>query len=66
MKTTLNIEGMSCNHCVSAVTKAIKGIAGVISVNVSLERKNAVVEHENGVSPETLKSAVTESGFQVI
>ena len=66
MKTTLNIEGMSCNHCVNHVTKAIKALAGVTSVNVSLEGKNAVVEHSSEVSPDALKAAVTSAGYEAV
>ena len=37
----LNIEGMSCMHCVKKVEMALKGIKEVKSVNVSLENKTA-------------------------
>lgn len=43
MKTGLKIEGMSCDHCVSAVTTILKEVAGVKKVIVSLEDKAAVV-----------------------
>lgn len=66
MKTTLKVEGMSCEHCVKHVTDALKGTAGVKSVEVSLKEKTAVVDHENEVSVETLKSAVIEEGYEVV
>jgi copper ion binding protein len=66
MKTTLKIEGMSCEHCVKHVEAALKGIAGVGSVRVSLKEKKAEVDHAEEVSLEALKTAVTEEGYQAV
>jgi len=66
MKTTLKIEGMSCGHCVSAVNNALKAVAGVQSVNVSLEGKCAEIEHADSVSLDSLKAAVIGEDFQVV
>jgi copper ion binding protein len=63
MKTILNIEGMSCEHCVKHVTEALKGVAGVKSAKVSLKKKNAEVKHDDGVSLDALKAAVSEAGY---
>jgi copper ion binding protein len=65
MKTTLKIEGMSCEHCVKHVTEALKGIAGVSSASVSLKDKNAVVEHGDAVTPDMMKAAVEEAGYEL-
>jgi copper ion binding protein len=66
MKTTLKIEGMSCEHCVRTVSKALEEISGVSSARVSLEEKSAAVEHGDGVLLETLKAAVAEAGYEVL
>jgi copper ion binding protein len=66
MKTTLKIEGMSCDHCVKHVTEALQGIAGVKSAKVSLKDKNAVVDHADGVSLDSMKAAVTEAGYETV
>ena len=42
--TTLNVSGMTCNHCVMAVTKALSEVAGVEAADVSLEKAQAVVK----------------------
>lgn len=61
---TISIEGMSCQHCVGAVTEALKAVAGVTSVNVDLASKKAVVE---GTADEAaLKEAVEDTGFDVV
>ncbi|MDR2493626.1 MAG: copper ion binding protein [Spirochaetaceae bacterium] len=66
MKTTLNVAGMSCEHCVKHVTNALKALPGVQSVEVNLGKKNAQVEHEERVSIDALKAAITEEGYEVV
>ncbi|MDR2069004.1 MAG: cation transporter [Spirochaetaceae bacterium] len=66
MKTTLKIEGMSCDHCVRYVTGALQEIPGVKTAEVSLTDKNAVVDHEDTVTLEAMKSAVVEAGYEVV
>lgn len=63
MKKTIGIEGMSCNHCKMRVTKALSQVAGVTSVEVDLSKKTAVVELASDVPDDTLKKAVTDSGY---
>jgi copper ion binding protein len=66
MKTTIKIEGMSCDHCVAHVTEALKEISGVSFVTVSLKDKNAVVEHADSVGLESMKAAVVEAGYEAL
>ena len=66
MKTTLNIEGMSCDHCVRHVSDALKEIPGVKKAAVSLKDKTAVVDHEDKVTLEAMKTAVVEAGYEVV
>lgn len=47
MKTVINVDGMTCGHCVKAVEEIILDINGVKSVDVSLDSASAVVEYEN-------------------
>ncbi len=64
MKTVIKVEGMSCNGCRMSVTNALLRVPGVKSAEVSLERKEAAVEHEASVSPAALKAAVDQAGFK--
>jgi len=59
------IKGMSCQHCVSAVTKALEQLDGVKDVEVSLERGEARFEEEKPVDRETLRKAVQDAGYDV-
>ena len=65
MKTTLQIEGMSCDHCVRHVKEALESVAGVTSAKVSLKEKSAAVEHGDKVDLAALKAAVEEAGYEV-
>lgn len=63
MTKTLKVEGMSCMHCVGAVTKALKAVEGVSNVNVDLASKTATVEVSGTVTDDMLCAAVEEAGY---
>lgn len=60
----LKIEGMMCEHCKARVEKALKAVAGVENVEISLENKTAIVT--GNADPAALKQAVIDAGYQVI
>jgi copper chaperone CopZ len=65
MKTELSIDGMSCQHCVQSVTKALKGIGGVTSVAVNLEEKRAILESEGDVDRNAIEEILQSAGFRL-
>jgi copper chaperone len=62
-KTILGVDGMSCQHCVSAVTEALNSIPGVKKAKVSLEKAEAEIKHDGSVAIDALKTAISEVGF---
>jgi copper chaperone CopZ len=58
----LKVDGMTCPMCPPAVSKALKGVEGVKSAEVSLEEGKAVVVAEEDVKIEALLKAVEEAG----
>lgn len=60
--TTLKVTGMTCNHCVMAVTKALNKVAGVEAAEVNLENAQAVIK--GGADAQALIDAVKEEGFE--
>jgi copper chaperone len=63
---TLNVEGMSCEHCVKAVNKAVGGLAGVSGVDVSLEKNTVAVTFDSGkVTLDKIKSEIEDQGYDV-
>lgn len=65
MIKTLDVEGMTCQHCVMHVTNALKEVAGVSQVQVDLAAKKAVVEGSN-LDDAAMKTAVADAGYEVV
>lgn len=61
-KIELEVTGMMCQNCVKHVIKALENVNGVSKVDVSLEKKNAVVEGEK-LDKDSLIKAVEEAGY---
>ncbi|HUP89861.1 MAG TPA: cation transporter [Longimicrobiales bacterium] len=61
---TLKVTGMSCEHCVRAVTNALKSTDGVSDASVDLKAGRAVVEYEESkTTPRALANAVMDEGY---
>ena len=65
MKKTMKIEGMMCGHCEATVKKALEGLEGVASAEVSHEAGTAVVELSSDVSDDVLKKTVEDKDYKV-
>lgn len=65
LTVVITVEGMSCASCSTAVRIALKRLDGVQDVQVSYERKRAVVKYQVGkVTPQDLVDAVNRLGYQ--
>ncbi|MFO7875404.1 MAG: copper ion binding protein [Desulfovermiculus sp.] len=62
---TIKVKGMTCQHCVQAVTQALSGLEGVENVKVSLSKGEASFEETKPVDMEEVKKAVKEAGYKV-
>lgn len=60
---TLSVPGISCGHCVSAITGEVTGVAGVASVDVDLDTK--VVTVEGDAARDAVVAAIEEAGYEV-
>lgn len=58
-----HVEGMSCNHCVSAVTKSVLGVDGAAKVKVDLPGHLVSVESKADI--DVIKEAIVEAGYPV-
>jgi copper chaperone len=64
MTTILNIKGMTCGHCVKAVTDALEGVDGVSDAQVELQSGTARVEHdEERAGVPAMQEAVAGEGY---
>lgn len=61
MNTEINVTGMSCQHCVGAVTRALEAVPGVTAVEVDLDTGLARVQGE--ADPAALVRAISEAGY---
>ena len=65
MKTEkINVYGMTCEHCVKTVTKAISSVNGVESADVNLQGNYADIKYDENIANLTdIKNAVAEAGY---
>ncbi len=60
---TLEIEGMSCGHCLNAVNRALAAVPGVEIESVQIGRAEVRYD-EATTSPDALEAAVGEAGYR--
>lgn len=58
----LDITGMTCDHCVHAITTAVKDVPGVSGAEVSLEGKSAVISGDS-FDVQKILDAIEEEGY---
>lgn len=58
----LHVEGMSCEHCVAAVTERLTSFLGVRSVDVSLEKEQVVISGSE-LDPDYYARELNELGY---
>ena len=64
--TTWTVQGMTCGHCVNAVTEEISTIVGVTDVAVELESGLVTVTAEVDPTVEAVAAAVDEAGYTLV
>ncbi|MDQ0841023.1 MULTISPECIES: heavy-metal-associated domain-containing protein [unclassified Streptomyces] len=65
VKEVYEVKGMTCGHCVSAVTAEVGALAGVESVQVDLSSGEVTVESERQVAYDDVAAAVDEAGYEL-
>ncbi|PNZ75795.1 copper chaperone CopZ [Mammaliicoccus stepanovicii] len=67
MEKTIQVEGMTCEHCKSAVEGALNKLNGVNQATVDLEQGNVTVTFdENNIEIEQMNEAIEDQGYDVI
>ena len=64
--TTWTVQGMTCGHCVKAVTEEISAIPGVSDVVVELESGLVTVTADTDPSVDAVAAAVDEAGYTLV
>lgn len=66
MKKIITIDGMCCEHCAKRVEKALSAVTNVISADVKLKKKIAIIRSREEVSDDEIKLTVTDAGYTVV
>lgn len=67
--TTFLVRGMTCGHCVNAVTEEVTGIDGVTAVSIELVEggdSSVTITSDAELDQNTVKAAVDEAGYELI
>jgi copper chaperone len=63
--TTIAVTGMTCSHCVAAVTEEVSRLEAVVGVTVDLVSGSVTVESNGPLDPAELVAAIDEAGYEV-
>jgi copper chaperone CopZ len=64
----LRVTGMTCDHCIRAVTQELSAVPGVLHVSVHLvpgSVSEVTVDTDDSVTPRALDSAIVEAGYDI-
>lgn len=63
--TRYAVKGMSCEHCVSAISTEVGGIDGVTAVEVDLAMGSVTVTSAAALDDAAVREAVDEAGYEM-
>ncbi|MER7443598.1 heavy-metal-associated domain-containing protein [Micromonospora avicenniae] len=64
--TTYQVQGMTCGHCVSAVSAEVGAVTGVSDVQVDLATGRVTVTSESPLDTNAVRAAVDEAGYDLV
>ena len=64
--TTYTVTGMTCSHCVAAVTEEVTRIPGVTGVQVDLPSGAVTITSGRPLDDASVKDAVEEAGYELV
>jgi len=66
MQTTINVSGMTCGHCVSAVTMELSLLPSVTEVEVNLETGHVTITSDAAMDQSQVAAAIDEAGYELV
>ncbi len=63
---TLKVKGMSCQHCVMSITKALGQLEGIQNLRVDLQKGEVRFDNTASVSMDRIERAITAAGYEVV
>lgn len=66
MPSTIKVKGMSCQHCVMSITKALNLLEGIKNVQVDLAKGEVRFDNTMQVTSDRIEKAITDAGYEVV
>ena len=66
MATIMKVKGMSCQHCVMSVTKALGQLEGVKNIQVDLAKGEVRFDNMKEVASDRIEKTISEAGYEVV
>ncbi len=66
MTSVLKVKGMSCQHCVMSVTKALNQLDGIKNVQIDLAKGEVRFDNTKSVASDRIREAITDAGYEVV
>jgi len=66
MATSLKVKGMSCQHCVMSVMKALGQLEGIKNVQVDLAKGEVRFDNTREVASNRIAKAIEDAGYEVV
>jgi copper chaperone len=66
MVITMKVKGMSCQHCVMSVKKALGQLEGIQNVDVDLEKGEVRFDNTKALGLNQVEKAVRDAGYEVV
>ncbi len=63
---TFTVAGMTCGHCVQAVSGELSKLPGVRTVAVDLEAGTATIDSTDPLDPAAVAAAIDEAGYELV
>ena len=66
MGSVLKVKGMSCQHCVMSVTKALTQLEGIKNVQVDLAKREVQFDNTKEIASNRIEKAIMDAGYEVV
>ena len=66
MDSVLKVKGMTCQHCVMSVTKALNQLDGIKNVQIDLAKGEVRFDNTKSLASDRIQKAITDAGYEVV
>ena len=66
MDSVLKVKGMTCQHCVMSVTKALNQLDGIKNIQIDLAKGEVRFDNTKSVASDRIRNAITDAGYEVV